>query len=904
MLPMDTTADNSGPGTADSTIAGLWLECVFLCAGFFIVTLLPASAETTLTKADVCIYGGTSGGVAAAVQVARMGKRAVLIEPTGHLGGMSSSGLGVTDVGPNNTNTYIGGVSREFYKRVGAKYGKSEATWFADKKLWFEPKVAEQVFNDMVAEAGVTVIFNETLDSVVKSGTEITRLVTNTGRIVRAGMFIDATYEGDLLAAAGASWVIGREANSQYGETLNGVMNPADVVSGQTVDPCVIPGKVASGLIPGVLPGPAAAPGSADSLLQAYNYRLCLTNVAANRLPVDPPADYDAAEYELEARYIAAKGSGVTLNNLIDVQQLIPNGKTDINNSGPVSTDLPRGNDGYVTATPAERAAIAARHERYIRGLLYFLKTDPRVPAGVRTEMASWGLCKDEFTDNGGWPRQLYVREARRMVSDFVMTDKHGKGTAVAPDGIGLAAYWLDSHDYQLLNIGGKVQHEGSFFTSSPLYPPAPFPIAFRSIVPKRTEVTNLAAPFCLSASHACFASLRMEPVFMITSQAAATAAVLALDAATPIQDVPYARLRNLLLADAVRLTPTGIGQQAGTPVRGTWVTNVASDALHSKETVRATVERCKKSGLNTIYVVVWNNGLTMYPSDVAKKYIGIIQDPLYKNFDPIREIVEQGHREGLKVHAWFEFGFSYAHPDAKQSLWLQNYPHWAGRNAAGEFLVKDHFYWWNALLPGVQEFLSALVLEVVRKYPVDGIQGDDRLPAMPSEGGYDDYTRALYAGEHGGNQPPVNSKDPDWVQWRADRLSDFARRLYSAVKNERASCIVSWAPGNYPWSRDEYLQDWPAWLKGGYADEVLPQLYRRDAGGYEKLLKELDQQVPAEYKAKVSPGVLIALGDNYRVQQKLLQEMIRLNRAYGFQGECTFFYEGLKMLDPYYCNP
>ncbi len=527
------------------------------CLG--VILAFPAAAFT-VTDADVCVYGGTSGGVAAAVQAARMGKKAVIIEPGQHLGGMSSSGLGVTDVGPGNVNTYIGGVSREFYKRVGAKYGKGETVWFGDKKLWFEPKVAEQVFTEMVAEAGVTVIFNEALTWVEKSGTEITQLGTTTGRIVRAGMFIDATYEGDLLDAAGASWVIGREANSQYGETLNGVLISKDVVTGQLVDPYVIPGNPASGLISWVRPGPAASAGSADALLQAYNYRLCLTNNPNNRLPIDPPADYNAADYEVVARYIAkyiARNGSVVLNNLIDVQKLIPNQKTDINNSGPISTDLPRGADGYVTATAAERVAIAGKHERHIRGLLHFLKTDPRVPANVRDEMATWGLCADEFTDNGGWPHQLYVREARRMVSDFVMTDKHGKGTQVAPENIGLAAYWLDSHDYQLLNINGRVQVEGSFFTNSPLYPPAPFPIAFRSIVAKRSEVTNLAAPFCLSATHACFASLRMEPVFMITSHAAATAAVLALDAGSPIQDVPYQTLKNHLLADAQVLSLT-----------------------------------------------------------------------------------------------------------------------------------------------------------------------------------------------------------------------------------------------------------------------------------------------------------------------------------------------------------
>jgi hypothetical protein len=511
---------------------------------------IPAPA-LTLTEADVCVYGGTSGGVAAAVQAARLGKRTVLIEPGRHLGGMTSSGLGVTDIGPHGRD-FIGGVSREFYRRVGAKYGKAE-------EVWFEPKIAEQVFAEMAAEAGVMVVFGESLAGVEKTGATLARLNTSAGRVVRAGMFIDATYEGDLLAAAGVRWVIGREANAQFGESLNGVRPPTPLISGRRLDPYVEPGVPTSGLIALVRPGPAGAVATADELLQAYNYRLCLTNVPANRVPIEPPPDYDPAQHELLARYIqsgpapgkpAGRAEAWVLDDLIDVQTLLPNGKADINAGCPVSTDFHRGNDGYVTATPAGRAAIAKAHENHIRGLLHFLRTDPRVPVNVREEMASWGLARDEFGDHGHWPRQLYVREARRMVGDFVMTDRHGRGLETAPQGIGLAAYWLDSHSYQLLEIGGEVRHEGGFFTNSPLYPPRPFPIAFRSIVAKKSEVTNLAAPFCLSATHACFSSLRMEPVFMITSQAAASAAALALEAGTAIQDVPYDRLQSLLQAE------------------------------------------------------------------------------------------------------------------------------------------------------------------------------------------------------------------------------------------------------------------------------------------------------------------------------------------------------------------
>lgn len=336
-----------------------------------------------------------------------------------------------------------------------------------------------------------------------------------------------------------------------------------------------------------------------------------------------------------------------------------------------------------------------------------------------------------------------------------------------------------------------------------------------------------------------------------------------------------------------------------GEPVRGTWVTNVASDALLSKENVAQTVYRCKQLGLNTIYVVTWNKGVTMYPSPVVEKYIGIKQDPVYKGFDPIREIIEQGHKAGLRVIGWFEYGFAYDYRDST-SPWLKKYPHWAGRDREGRLLKKNDFYWWNSLNPEVQQFMTELVLDFVRRYNADGIQGDDRLPAMPSEGGYDDYTKALYAKENGGALPPVDSKNENWIQWRAEKLNGYIEDLYKSVKAIKPNYVVSWAPSIYPWSKEQYLQDWPTWLRGGYADEILPQAYRYDINGYTDVLKQLDELVTPAEKSKIFPGILIALGDGYLVKEPMLKQMIDTNRKYGFNGECTFYYEGLKKLKPY----
>ncbi len=344
------------------------------------------------------------------------------------------------------------------------------------------------------------------------------------------------------------------------------------------------------------------------------------------------------------------------------------------------------------------------------------------------------------------------------------------------------------------------------------------------------------------------------------------------------------------------------LAQKKQVPVRGVWVTNVASEVLKSKKNIDSAIQLCKKTGINNIYVVVWNNGVTMYPSKVVEEYIGVKQSKIYGKRDPIKEIIAEGHKAGIKVHAWFEFGFSYNYGDSN-CVWQQKYPEWVGRNVLGNHLQKNKFFWWNSMHPQVQDFMNKLVLEVVKNYDIDGVQGDDRLPAMPSEGGYDAITKQLYAAEHAGALPPLDYKDTAWVQWRANKLSSYIKELYKKVKEIKPNCIVSWAPSIYPWSKEQYLQDWPAWLNGGYADNILPQLYRYDIKAYEKILKELNKQVTKEQKQKIFPGILTSLGDGYRVTDEMLKQMIKLNRKYGFNGECLFYFETLRTNTNFYKN-
>jgi hypothetical protein len=489
---------------------------------------------------DICVYGATSGGVSAAVAAARLGKNVVLVTYNNHVGGMTSGGLGVTDIGGTNT-AYIGGISAEFYQRVGQAYGSTNPVY------WFEPHVAEQTFWQMLSGAGVPVYTNLLLASVTMSNQTITQITMNDGTSYQAREFIDTTYEGDLMAQAGVTFTVGREGTTTYGESLAGVETPG---GSYNYDPYVIAGNTNSGLLPLVQPGGPGTVGQGDNKVQTYNFRLCLTQNSTNQIPIAPPANYSESQYELFRRYIAARvaqDGSVNLDQLIDIQTLIPNGKTDINANGELSTDYIGYNYTYPTNTYAARDVIWQAHEDYIRGQLYFFATSTNVPLNVRTQMQSWGLAMDEFQDTGGWPHQMYVREARRMVSDYVMLQQDALGSRSAPDPIALGNYPLDSHPVARLAVSGYSRWEGGAISGTP---PVPFGISYRSLIPSTNQCQNLFCTFALSASHVGFAPVRMEPVFMMTSQSAGTAAAFAIDDNVPVQQLNYQKLSAELRAD------------------------------------------------------------------------------------------------------------------------------------------------------------------------------------------------------------------------------------------------------------------------------------------------------------------------------------------------------------------
>jgi len=522
-----------------------------------------AGCATPWTRKDVVIYGATSAGVIAAVQAARMDRSVVLIEPSRHVGGLTTSGLGSTDFGNKQV---IGGLSREFYQRIKQHYDQPRAWRYErpedykryrsqDDTMWtFEPGVAEQVFQDMLREQGIKVVYGQRLKprrGVVKRGQRIDAIRMESGRTFAGRMFIDATYEGDLLAQAGVSYFVGREPNALYGETLNGVQHQHAVHHQfvKPVDPYIVPGKPSSGLLPGVNNRPGAD-GQGDRRVQAYNYRICMTDVPENRVPFSKPADYDEREYELLFRNFEADDMRLPLGI-----SMMPNRKTDVNNNFAVSTDYIGMNYDYPESHNPRRERIRHAHETYMKGLLWTLQNHPRVPAPIREKMAKWGLAKDEFEDNGHWPRTLYIREARRMVSDYVITEHDCMWRRRAKDGVGLGSYNMDSHNTQrFVTAEGYVRNEGDVQIS----PKGPYPIPYRSIVSRRGECDNLLVPVCISASHIAFGSVRMEPVFMVLGQSAATAASLAIDQGAPVQEVDIARLRERLRKDGQVLTWDG----------------------------------------------------------------------------------------------------------------------------------------------------------------------------------------------------------------------------------------------------------------------------------------------------------------------------------------------------------
>ncbi|HAX44288.1 MAG TPA: FAD-dependent oxidoreductase [Bryobacteraceae bacterium] len=516
---------------------------------------------------DLLVYGCTSGAVTSAIQAKKMGKSVIMVCPEKHLGGLTAGGLGWTDSG---NKTVIGGLSREFYQRIWQHYN-DPANWKWQKReeygnrgqgteamdqgartMWiFEPHAAEGVYEAWVKELGIPIIRDAWLDranGVKKSGDRITSIATLDGKSYTARVFIDATYEGDLMAAAGVDYHVGREAKATYGEEWAGVQTGVlhhrhhFGVLKTPISPYVVPGDPSSGVLPRISTEPPGEYGAGDKKVQAYCFRMCLTQVPENRVAFPKPPNYDPKEYELLVRIFDA-GWRETFNKF----DPIPNWKTDTNNHGPFSTDNIGRNWDYPEASYERRREIIQEHVNYQQGWLYFIANDPRVPEEVRTEMAKWGLSKDEFVDNNHWPHQMYVREARRMVGRYVMTENELLKKRPTPEPVGMGSYGIDSHNIQrYITPEGYVQNEGDIGVSTK----GPYQISYGSLVPKKGQVANLLVPVAVSSSHIAYGSIRMEPVFMILGQSAATAAVMAIDGNLAVQDVPYDKLRERLLAD------------------------------------------------------------------------------------------------------------------------------------------------------------------------------------------------------------------------------------------------------------------------------------------------------------------------------------------------------------------
>lgn len=534
------------------------------------IQLHPFSKTTVKTfNADIIIYGGTSAAITAAVQARRMGKSVIVVSPDIHVGGLSSGGLGFTDTGNKEV---IGGLAREFYHRVFLHYQDSKSwKWQKpseygnkgqgtpaidgkDRTMWiFEPHTAEKIFESFIKENKLKVFRDEWLDrenGIKKEAGSIISITTLSGKTFKGKMFIDATYEGDLMAGAGVSYHVGREGKDVYGEKWNGVQT--GILHHRhhfmfNVDPYKIPGDPSSGLLPKISAADPGHRGESDKRVQAYCFRMCLTNHPNNKTPFPKPDNYDPAQYELLARIFKAGW-----RELFAKFDQIPNKKTDTNNHGPFSTDNIGMNYDYPDASYARRKKIIKEHEDYQKGLLYFIATDKSVPADLQKEFNTWGLAKDEFKDNGNWPHQLYVREARRMISDYVMTEHETLGKRPVSNSVGMGSYTLDSHNTQrYVKPDGFVQNEGDIGVDAP----QPYSISYGAIIPKEKECKNLLVPVCVSSSHIAYGSIRMEPVFMILGESAATAASIAIDNHVSVQKVEYQMLKFQLLIQKQRLT-------------------------------------------------------------------------------------------------------------------------------------------------------------------------------------------------------------------------------------------------------------------------------------------------------------------------------------------------------------
>ncbi|MDZ4689434.1 MAG: FAD-dependent oxidoreductase [Planctomycetaceae bacterium] len=549
---------------------------------------------------DVVVYGGTSGGVTAAIQAKLMGKSVVLIEPGRHIGGLTSGGLGATDIG---NKAAIGGLSRQFYRRIGQHYD-NDAAWKQEKpdqsksrrkasgepEMWtFEPHVAEAVYLAWLKEHSITPILSERLDlqaglrmvKIVELATgkekrRIGSIVMESGRVFHGKMFIDATYEGDLMAKAGVPYHVGREANKTYGETLNGieVAHSTKHQFTKDVDPYIKPGDPKSGLLPLVQAGGPGVDGDGDARVQTYNFRMCTTDVAENRRAWPKPPNYDEKTYELLLRNFEAGDHRSPWNPV-----WMPNRKTDTNNNFAISTDYIGANYAFPDADYATRDKIIADHRYYQLGLMYTLANHPRVPEKIREEFTRLGLARDEFVDNDNWPHQLYVREARRMISEYVMTQHHCQQKVIAEDPVGLGAYNMDSHNCQrYVNKDGFVRNEGDIQVGV-----SPYRISYRSLRPEQRHCENLLVPVCHAASHIAYGSIRMEPVFMVLGQSTATAACFAIDDNSSVQQVPYAKLRERLLADGQVLEWTGPVRKTADGIDPKTMTGIVVDNTDAK---------------------------------------------------------------------------------------------------------------------------------------------------------------------------------------------------------------------------------------------------------------------------------------------------------------------------------
>lgn len=509
---------------------------------------------------DVVVYGATSAGIVAALQALRMGKTVRLIEPSRHLGGLTTGGLGQTDIG---NKAAIGGLSRAFYRAIADYYQRTDSwkwqqrtaykgtgqsiTEAGEETQWtFEPSAAAAVFSNWMAQHKLSVDTGLSIkqDGVLLKDGRILSVALSDGSMQTGKMFIDASYEGDLTAAAGVNYTIGREAESVYQESLAGVQTRYAIF--HQFEPGVSAYRIAddpsSGLLPGILPNGPGRENSGDRWIQAYCFRLCLTDHPDNRIPFECPEGYVEADFELLFRNFERGACYLPWIN-----SPMPNRKTDTNNYGAVSMDFIGGNSTYPTANAAERRSIIKAHEHYQRALMWTLANHARIPEQVRREVSRWGLAKDEFAATGGWPPQLYIREARRMLGERVMTQHHCQGNERVQDPIALGSYGIDSHHVQRwVNASGHVRNEGDVEVAGF----APFGISYRSILPARSECINLLVPVCLSASHIAFGSVRMEPVFMALGQSAATAAVLAVEQNIPLHDLPYSVLRDKLISD------------------------------------------------------------------------------------------------------------------------------------------------------------------------------------------------------------------------------------------------------------------------------------------------------------------------------------------------------------------